>query len=188
MHIRLKDLVKSDILAGALTGRKTLGLLLERIDREPEKPEQVYLDFTGIEVATASFLRECILEFRDTVRRRWPSYYPVVANANDTVTEELSILLGPQRDVLMLCTLDEHGSPGAPRLVGDLEPKQRITYDLVNKLGETNAGELMRTANGTEDVGQTAWNNRLASLKRLGLVMELSHGRAKRYRPLPLGG
>lgn len=188
MHIRMRDLVESDVLAGALTGRKTLGLLLERIDREPEKPEPVYLDFNGIEVATASFLRECILEFRDTVRRRWTNYYPVVANANDAVAEELSILLGPQRDVLMLCSLDEDGRPGSPRLVGDLEPKQRITFDLVKKLGETDAGELMRTANGTEDVGQTAWNNRLASLSRLGLLMELSHGRAKRYKPLPLGG
>jgi hypothetical protein len=186
MHIRMRDLVESDVLAGALTGRKALSLLFERIDGEPEKPEPVYLDFTGIEVATASFLRECILEFRDTVRRRWPNYYPVVANANDTVTEELSILLGPQRDVLMLCSLDEGGNPDSPRIVGALEPKQRITFDLVKKLGEADAGELMRTANGTEDVGQTAWNNRLASLSRLGLLMELSHGRAKRYRPLPL--
>lgn len=188
MYIQMRNLVDNDVLAGALTGRKTLGLLLERIDREPEKPEAVYLDFTGIEVATASFLRECILEFRDTVRRRWPSYYPVVANANDTVAEELSILLGPQRDVLMLCSLDEDGIPSAPRLVGDLEPKQRITFDLVKKLGEADAGELMRTTNGTEEVGQTAWNNRLASLSRLGLLMELSHGRAKRYQPLPLEG
>ena len=44
----------------------------------------------------------------------------------------------------------------------------------------------MRRSNGSEDVGQTAWNNRLASLSRLGLLMEMSHGRAKRYRPLPL--
>jgi hypothetical protein len=31
---------------------------------------------------------------------------------------------------------------------------------------------------------QTAWNNRLASLAGLGLVVELSQGRAKRYRSL----
>ena len=131
-------------------------------------------------------MRESVLEFRNTVRRRWTGYYPIVANANDTITEELSVLLEPQRDVLMLCTLNDHGAPGAPRLVGDLEPKQRITFDLVKKLGETDAGELMRTTHGSEEVGQTAWNNRLASLSRLGLLMELSHGRAKRYRPLPL--
>ena len=103
----MRDLVDSDVLAGALKGRKVLGLLLERIDREPEEPEPVYLDFAGVEVATASFLRECVLEFRGIVRRRWTNCYPVVANANDTIAEELSVLLEPQRDVLMLCTLNE---------------------------------------------------------------------------------
>lgn len=186
MHIRLRELLDCDVLSGALTGRKTLQALLDRIGSAPRSPETVYLDFEGIEVATASFLRECVLEFRDTVRRRWTNYYPVVANANETIVEELSVLLEPQRDVLLLCELDETETPHRPRLVGDLEPKQQITFDLVRKLGEADAGELTRTANGTEKVGQTAWNNRLASLSRLGLLMEHSHGRSKRYRPLPL--
>lgn len=188
MRIRMRDLTGSDVLAGALTGRKVLSLLLRRIDREPEQPELVYLDLTGIEVATASFLRECIVEFRAIVRRRWKSYYPIVANANDSVTEELSVLLATPRDVMMLCAMSEDGISSSPRLLGELEPKQRITFDLVNRLGETDAGELARTTNLTDDVGQTAWNNRLASLSRLGLVMELNHGRTKRYRPLPLEG
>jgi len=187
MQIRLRDMVENDVLAGALTGRRILGALLERIDGEPAGPEPVYLDFSGIQLATASFLRECILEFRDIVRRRWTNCYPVVANANDSIVEELSVLLGPQRDVLMLCTLSSDGSPASPRLLGELEPKQRVTFDLVKKLGEADAGELMRAASGSEEVGQTAWNNRLASLSRLGLLMELNHGRAKRYRLLSLG-
>ena len=161
--------------------------LFEKLKREPQQPEPLYLDFIGIEVATASFLRECIVDFRNVVRKRWTSYYPVVANANDTVTEELSILLEPHRDVLVLCTLNENGIPAAPRLLGALDPKQRITFDLVKELGEADAGELMRAANKIEEVGRTAWNNRLASLSKLGLLMEMSHGRVKRYRPLPLG-
>jgi len=188
MHLLLRDFVDCEILAGARTGRNTLRVLLDRIGSNSRSPETVYLDFAGIEVATASFLRECILEFRDTVRRRWANYYPVVANANEAIVEELSVLLEPKRDVLLLCELDDTKKPRRPRLVGDLEPKQQVTYDLVRELGEANAGELMRTANGEEQVAQTAWNNRLASLSRLGLLMEHSHGRAKRYKPLPLQG
>ena len=187
MRFQLRDLAGNDILAGASAGRRILGVLLERLDGAPVAPEPVYLDFQGVEVATASFLRESILEFRDIVRRRWTNYYPVVANANDTVMEELSVLVA-QRDVLMLCTLDEKGRPRSPRLLGDLEPKQRVAFDLVRERGETDAGELMRTSQDREDVGQTAWNNRLAALSRLGLLMEMSNGRAKRYRPLPLEG
>ena len=185
MHIRLKDRADKEILAGSLTGRQMLGFLLEQIDGEPESPEPIFLDFKGIEVATASFLRECILELRDIVRRRWTNYYPVVANANDSVAEELSVLLA-QRDALMLCSLDEKGMPGSPRLLGELEPKQRVTFDLVKKLGEADASELKKGSKDNDVVGQTAWNNRLASLSRLGLLMEMSQGRAKRYRPLPL--
>lgn len=188
MRIQLKRLVDNEVLAGALNGQKALQALLERIGSNTKSPETVYLDFKGIEVATASFLRECIIEFRNSVRRRWTNYYPVVANVNDAIVEELAVLLEPQRDVLVLCELDDTETPCCPRLVGDLEPKQQITFDLVRELGEADAGELMRTANETENVSQTAWNNRLALLSRLGLLMEYSHGRAKRYRPLPLEG
>ena len=58
MRFRLRDLADNEILAGAVAGRRILRLLLERIDREPTAPEPVYLDFQGVEVATASFLRE----------------------------------------------------------------------------------------------------------------------------------
>ena len=188
MRIRILDKADHDVLAGALAGRKTLGVLLELFDGEPELPEVVYLDFTGVLVATASFLRESVLEFRDTVRRRWSGYYPVVANANDTIAEELLVLLRPRREVLMLCTLNDHGIPSAPRLLGQLEPKQRKTFDFVKDMGETDATRLMRAATHDEKVGKTAWNNRLASLSRLGLLIELRDGRAKRYRLLPLEG
>ena len=185
MHIKMRDLSDSEILAGALTGRKILGRLLERIDREARSPELVYLDFNGITLATASFLRECIVAFRDIVRRRWSRYYPVVANVNDSVAEELSILMA-QQGVLTLCSLDEDEKPSSPYLVGNLEPKQRLTLELVKQLGEANAAELMRNLKDSDDVGKTAWNNRLVSLSRLGLLMEMSHGRLKRYKPLPL--
>lgn len=184
MHVRMRSIVDGDIFAGALTGRKALSVMLERIDREPETPELLCLDFAGVRVATASFLRESVLEFRDIVRKRWTKFYPIVANANDAIREELSELLKPRRDVIMLCTLREGGVPVAPLLVGELEPKQRITFDLVKKLGEVDAGQLAYTARGSnEEIGQTAWNNRLAALCRLGIVLELNHGRAKRYRP-----
>jgi hypothetical protein len=186
MYIGMRDLTAKEVLAGALTGRSTLQALLERINGASKTPEIVFVDFSGIEIATASFLRESILEFRDIVRRRWPNYYPVVANANESIIEELSILLEAQRDVLALCEMGNASTPHSARLIGTLEPKQQLTFDLVQQLGDADAGELMQAANATENVGQTAWNNRLASLCRLGLLMEHSQGRAKRYRPLPL--
>lgn len=185
MHILIRELVDEDglVLAGAITGRKVLAKLVERAGHEPPTPEPLFLDFTGVEVATASFLRESILAFRNTVRHRRTNFYPIIANANQLVADELAVLLAPRRGVLMLCSLDEKGDPREPHLLGDLDPKQRITFDLVQEREETNAAELHKHYK-TDCIEQTAWNNRLAALAGLGLIVELSHGRSKRYRPL----
>jgi len=192
MKILMRELVDGDgrVLAGAITGRKVLARLVELTGREPDAPEPVFLDFAGVEVATASFLRETVLAFRGTVRRRRSNFYPVIANASELVADELVVLVASQGNVLMLCSLDENDQPHQPRLVGDLDPKQRFTFDLVQQRGETDAAELMRQYGESEKivVKQTAWNNRLASLAALGLVVELSQGRAKRYRPLFMEG
>ena len=185
MKISLLAIGGSDVLAGALNGRSALNALLSMTATEPANPEPVFLNFTGIEVATASFLRESILAFRDIVRGRRSKFYPVVANPNDAVREELLELLMPRGDVLMLCALDEADAVTMAAPLGELDPKQRLTFDLVHEHGETDAGALMREYGKSEGVKHTtAWNNRLASLASLGLVIETSQGRAKRYRPL----
>jgi hypothetical protein len=184
MRIQMSKLGNAEVLAGAVTGRKVLEKLLERTDKEPAAPEPVFLDFTGVNVATASFLRETVLAYRDSVRRRRSNFYPVIANANQVVEEELKVLVSTDGDVLMLCLLDENGLPREPRLLGKLDPKQRLTFDLVQKRGVTDAAELMRDHGEGENIKKTAWNNRLAALANLGLVVESSEGRTKRYRTL----
>lgn len=185
MRISMRELGGAEVLAGAPNGQKLLMKLMERTGREPAAPEPVFLDFVSVQVATASFLRESVLAFRDTVRNRRSNFYPVIANANDVVADELRVLVAQHGDVLMLCSLDQNDQVREPRLVGDLDPKQRVTFNLVQKKrGVTDAAELMREHGKNEGVKQTAWNNRLATLASLGLVVELSQGRAKRYRPL----
>ncbi len=174
-----------EVLAGAVNGRLALGRLLAAVSAEPAAPEAMFLDFAHVEVATASFLRESVLAFRDAVRGRRSRLYPVVANANDTVRDELGELVGPRGDVLMACTRDAAGTVTNAMPIGELDPKQRLTFDLVREHGETDAGALMRAyGEGEGTKHTTAWNNRLSALAALGLVVEISQGRAKRYKPL----
>jgi STAS-like domain of unknown function (DUF4325) len=184
MLIHMLKLGSSEILAGATNGRKILEKLLEQTDKEPGKPEPVFLDFAGINVATASFLREAVVAYRNIVRSRRSNFYPVIANANQIVEDELKVLIGTEGDVLLLCVLDEDDQPRQPRLLGKLDPKQSLTFDLVQERGVTDAAELMRDHSAGENIKRTAWNNRLAALASLGLVVELNEGRMKRYRPL----
>ena len=187
MRVRMSDLTDGDprVLAGSTKGRKARAQLLERTGSEPNQPETVFLDFQNVEVTTASYLRESVLSFRDEIRRRRSNYYPVVANPGELIVEELRVLVTARGDALILCSLDEDDKVHRHDLVGELDPKQRFTFDLVQQRGETRAAELMREYGESEKTTvQTAWNNRLSTLAKLGLVVELSQGRAKLYRPL----
>jgi hypothetical protein len=185
MRIDMAAVGGATILTGAVNGKTALSRLVAAATAEPQQPEPVFLDFFGVEVATASYLRESVLAFRDLVRGRRSTFYPVIANANDDVRDELAELMRARGDVLIVCTLDVDGGVIEVHLIGDLDPKQRITFDLVHARGETDAGELMRAYGESEGLKHTtAWNNRLAALAARGLLMEVSQGRAKRYRPL----
>ena len=185
MRLNLKDFGGSEVLAGAVNGRATLNQLLAKMTSEPDAPELVFLDFSDIQVATASFLRESVLTFREIVRRHRSNLYPVIANTNEAVKDELLDLLHSRGDCLMACVLSEDESVLEAAPIGKLDPKQSLTFELVSEHGEIGAGELMRLYGEQEELKHsTAWNNRLTTLASLGLVVELSQGRTKRYRPL----
>ena len=87
-------------------------------------------------------------------------------------------------------TLDSKGARAylndsltAPQTIA---PLPRVCAQLAQLTAQevTDAAQLMREHGETENVKQTAWNNRLAALTSLGLVVELSAGRAKKYRAL----
>ena len=184
MRLHISKLEDTDVLSGAIGGRRFLSRLLERIEDEPSTPTPLFLDFSGIDVATASYLRESILSFRDIVRTRRSNYYPIVANASQTIIEELDMLLRHIGTAMPLCKLDGAAHVSDFRVLGVLDDKQQQTYNLVVCYGTTSAADLARRHGESEGIGQTAWNNRLASLSALGIVAEQAHGRRKLYRPI----
>lgn len=185
MHIDMKEIGGSNVLAGAPNGKVALGRLLDRVSAEPATPEPVFLDFAEVDVATASYLRESAVAFRNVIRGRDSLYYPVLANINESIRDDLLELARGRSDVFVTCAVSGTGKVSGPALVGELEAKQRLTFDLVRQHGEIDAGELMRRYGEREQTRHaTAWNNRLSSLASLGLIVELRQGRLKRYRPL----
>lgn len=161
-------------------------MLVAALPEEPAVPEALFLDFSKIEVATASFLRESVLAFRTFVRGRRSNFYPAIANAPADVIDELAELLQARGDVLMTCTLTQDGQMLHCHHVGKLDPMQQLTFDLVTRLGDTTVTKIMEVERS--QVKATAWNNRLASLSNLGIICEQSHGRTKTYSSLFGGG
>lgn len=182
MRISVFDLAeRQTVLTGSAAGRKLLAAMIG-VTPAVEVPELLYLDFRGIHVATSSFLRESVIGFRDFARGTRQNIYPVVANAEPAVTEELEFFVKARGDVLWRCDLDDAGSPISASLIGDLEPAQRVTFDKVSELGTVTAPSLAATDGGT--IGSTAWNNRLSALAGKGLIVERRVGKTKSFSTL----
>ncbi|WP_081630891.1 hypothetical protein [Aureimonas ureilytica] len=170
------------VLSGSIAGRKLLSALIAST-RSVETPTPAFLDFDEVEVATASFLREAVIGFRDYARQSLPNVYPVVANLLPAVAEELDFFVRARGDALWSCELDGNDCVVSARLIGELDPAQRSTFEAVVKLGAVTAPELtVRFA--SQGIGPTAWNNRLSALATKGLLVERKQGKAKSFSPL----
>ena len=169
-----------DVLAGSENGRRVLGVLIGHgVPRQDSGP--CFLDLAQVEVVTSSFLRECILGYRNYARTTVPHLYPVVANPAPKVLEEMTLYLQDRGDAVWICLLDRRGSVGGPEVIGKLDPIQQQTLDLVRRLGKVDAPSL---AARDRKVGATAWNNRLASLASRGLLIERRVGKTKLFNPV----
>lgn len=184
MILNIKSLCGDEtILAGAQLGRRLFAELAAAASPTAE-PQPIFLDFSGVLVATSSFLRESIIAFRDYVRSGFPSLYPVVANADEGVLEELAFFLNHRADAVWACDLTPGEDVSRVRLLGRLDDVQKATFDSVARLGSTSAPALAALKTGGAEVGATAWNNRLQSLATRGLLVERRFGKTKSYSPV----
>lgn len=183
MRHRLLDMMDGQtVLSGAIPGRKLLSVLIAATPAVLA-PTPAFLDFASIEVATASFLREAVIGFRDYARQSLPNIYPAVANPTSAVAEELDFFVRARGDVLWACQLDAEDAVVGARLIGDLDPAQRSTFDAAVSLGAITAPELAARY-ADQRIGATAWNNRLSALATKGLLVERKQGKSKSFSPL----
>jgi len=186
-HLRLsvRELAKDEALGGAEHGAhlfaKAIPLLAASRETGP-----VFLDFDGIALATASYLRESVLALRDYCRRNRPEVQVVVANACPVVLEELEFLLTRLRDAMTVCRLDQRGRASEPKVIGVLDEKQAVTLHAVLELGGADASTLTRKFK-SEKITTTGWNNRLAGLADKGILIESRRGKSKLYKPIVEG-
>ncbi|MQU72474.1 hypothetical protein [Sinorhizobium meliloti] len=175
----------SVVLAGTVNGKIAFAEMIKSIPEAATVPQPLFIDFGGIDVATASYLRESVFALKSYLRTKSSSYYPVVANANANVWDELSVIANAKNDVIVTCELSDDDATTNVELVGKLDPKQRMTFELVLKFDEVDANSLMEEFGESEKTkSTTAWNNRLASLASRGIIREFTKGRSKYYRPL----
>lgn len=165
------------VLTGAQSGKHLFGALVAAASA-PRKPTAGFLNFRDVDVATASFLREGIVAFRDFARSTLPNLFPVVANCNPAVAEELAFFLRHRRDAIWACDIDGQHRLSAARILGELDEPHAGTLDLVARMGTASAPAL---AAADATVAPTAWNNRLSFLAGRGLLVEWREGKTKLF-------
>lgn len=173
-----------DILAGAAFGREVFGKLCEAAQPSSE-PRPHYIDFSDIEMATASFLRESVVNFKLYCRSVRNNLYPVAANCCVEIQEEIDLVLKMTDDAMMSAIIDDDDAPVRWVLLGNIDKKLQSVFDEIVENGVITATMLENKFRTSDKVGITAWNNRLASLSAKGVAMEKQLGRQKVYT-LPL--
>lgn len=184
MRTDIAKLYGQSILGGAQGGKSLLSRLIEIAAKADVTAPTLWLwDFSGVEVVSASFVREAFISMQALLKAQRSHLQPAVANANPDVREDLQLTLRDAGKAILVCSLAPGGKPTNVTPLGALESYAAATFALVSARGETDAKELMATQDETK-IGHTAWNNRLANLAAVGLLVEIPQGRAKRYRAL----
>lgn len=182
LYPMLTNPIGSATLAGSAMGRQMLAQLIEKTKPVAE-PTLAFLDFAEVDIATGSFLREAVMGFRDFCRNAAGMIYPVVANANATIEEELATYLRGRNDAVWACGLDADGAATDPHILGELDTGQLSTIQLIAQHYPISAPELAKLR-PDDKIGTTAWNNRLATLSGKGMLKEVRHGKTKLFSPV----
>lgn len=184
MKIKISEMVKTDVLTGKIPGKILYGQLVSMVHRKPE-PEILFLDFSDIQLATSSYLRESSLNLKKYCLNLDLNLYTVLANATDATLVELEDLLDYEKETFYHCKIDSLGSINYANLLGlhNLEEKQKITFRAILDVKKADANFLYTTLN-VDDISINGWNNRLANLASKGILMELRKNRSKFYQPV----
>ena len=180
--IKIRDLYGEATLAGSASGQAFLSKLIDATKDLPFNAV-VALNFTRVDVVTASFFRSAFRTLRDYARST-AMFFPVFANMNAATRDEISFFADGSGDVFVLGTLTKDGILKSTFVQGKLDAKQSETLKALVELGEADAGQLRDTYPEDPEVSSAAWSNRLAALAVKGVVMERLVGRTKKYRPI----
>lgn len=166
----------SDLL-GIAAGRAALPLLAEAANKLPTCPWAL-LDFTGIEMVTASAAREAVLRLVEHLADR--RTLAVLVNMNQETCDEIEFAAQAGRQIIVVAAAVTAEGPQRLRLLGPVDEKVRETLEMVFKLGETDAKGANDAYTGSS-MGATAWNNRFAALAQTRLLKERKVGKTKYY-------
>lgn len=176
--VDIRQLTGTDVLAGAKAGTTHLAKLVAAT--RSAKAEAVVLDFSGVELATVSWLRDAVVGFRKHCVCASARIFPVAVGMSTGVTEEFSITLEACRETHLVGRI-RNGLLVDVGVVGELDHALADTLDVAVGLGTFEAADIQKHREG---LSLSALGNRLTSLEEKGLLVSERQGRSRRYRTI----
>jgi hypothetical protein len=168
------------VLVGATRGQAGHSTLLRLL--RGVQDQTVVLDLGHVEVLSASYFREAIWPLGSWCQENGAAL--VLANVNGAVADDIAVSLKAYGGAVIVGAL--HGERlSHPRILGELDEKLDLTLRLVCAAGLADAASVAKASGETTVV--TAWNNRLVTLTRMGLLREEKQGKTKFYSPIVKG-
>ena len=165
-------------LVGRLSGGKAFTALLTVVS-DLQRGETFWLDFSGVDVVTASWVSGAIVPLFRHAADQAVDIYPVLAGLPEELVEDFVLVAGQTEQNFPHAP----GGPGttvAP--LGELDPSLVQTLRAVVAAGEATGAELARAHPG-EKITPPAWNHRLRDLHRRRLLRRRAVGRRQIYSP-----
>jgi hypothetical protein len=164
-------------LRGKIDGRRNFGQLCASLGAFP-RGSVVFLDFAGVEDLSASWVAAGILPLVSWSAMPEMDVYPVLANVlgNDKKWEDEFELVATRVGAVFLAT----GQHSQATILGDLDPILITTLRAVQNHEEVTGAGLKRLF-PQEEIGATAWSNRLKDLHTKRLVRRFARGREQVY-------
>ena len=166
-----------DTLVGKIGGIRDFPKFMSAVAEAPDG-STVALDWSGIDLATASYFGSAVLPIiRMTMMGDLDRYF-VFVGVNQTSLDELKLVLEFNELVVLLGDLDRSGGVRNLRVLGKLESPYAETLTAIQEVESTSASALYKQQHRTGTrIGKTGWVNRLSHLYRLRLLKKHKVGR-----------
>jgi hypothetical protein len=184
VRINVRQITNIGTLIGKIGGTRDFPKFMEAVSATPEGSTVIF-DWSGIEIATASYFGSTVLPLLRMSTTGGMDRYFLHVSLNQNSLDELKLVVEYQNLVVLVGDAGRGDSIRNVRVLGKLEPVYSETFAAIRASQTASATTLHKGQRGqSTKIGKTGWANRLSHLFRLRLVKKQRVGRELVFEPI----
>jgi hypothetical protein len=182
VRINVRKITDSNTLVGKIGGNRDFPKFMTAAMEAPEGSTVVF-DWSGIELATASYFGATILPLLKMSNVGQLDRYFMLVGISPDFLDELKLVIEFHSLAVLVGDIGRGDSVCNVRVIGKLESPYSETLDAITKATRASASILHKHSKKNQ-IGKTGWANRLAYLSQLRLVKKQRVGRELVFQPI----